>query len=130
MQRVEVRHAVDAEDHRLAVNDEMPAPVIQGGFDDPGKAAGPIVAAPGVQPNALVLAYDDQAIAVVFDLMQPEVPVRNGLGGGWEARQVRCLGHIPKLVAEKANRESRGLQSGRARGGSRSFRLIRGRYPA
>jgi hypothetical protein len=37
MQRVEIWRAVYAKDHRLAVDHELLAAVLQCGFDDPGK---------------------------------------------------------------------------------------------
>jgi hypothetical protein len=38
------RHAADAEDHGLTINDELLAAVLEGCIDDPREAASPIVA--------------------------------------------------------------------------------------
>ena len=43
----------------------------------------PVVAVAGQQPDALAIAVDDQAVAVVLDLMDPLRPVGNrGRTGG------------------------------------------------
>jgi hypothetical protein len=47
------------------------------GFDDPRIASGPVVAVLGEQSHALSLALDDQAVAVLLDLMKPFVAGRN-----------------------------------------------------
>jgi hypothetical protein len=39
MQRVEIGNAVNAEHHGLTVDDELLAPVLQRGLDDPGKSS-------------------------------------------------------------------------------------------
>jgi len=54
-------------------------PVLQGAFDDPGKAAGPVIAALSNQPDAIAVTLDAKAVAVVFDLVEPVVAGGNGL---------------------------------------------------
>ena len=44
MQGVEISDSGDAENHRLAVDDELLVPVLQRPLDDPGKATGLAVA--------------------------------------------------------------------------------------
>src|SRR4029450_7822030 len=51
--------------------------VPQRGFHDQRVTIAPVIAVSGEQPNALALALDDQAIAVVLDLMKPVRPGRN-----------------------------------------------------
>ena len=46
VERVEVGNAIDAEHHRLAIEDEMLLPVLQRALDDPREAAGPLMAVP------------------------------------------------------------------------------------
>ena len=41
------------------------------GLGDQRKAVAPVVAVAGEQPHALALALDDQAVAVVLDLVKP-----------------------------------------------------------
>ena len=53
-------------------------PDLQRGFDDPGIALGPVVAVAGEQPDPVAVALQAQAIAVIFDFVQPAVPVRDG----------------------------------------------------
>jgi hypothetical protein len=52
MKRVEIGHAVDAQDHGLAVDHELAASVLQRGLDDPWEAFGPVMAATGDQERA------------------------------------------------------------------------------
>jgi hypothetical protein len=54
--------AVNAEDHGLAVDDELPVPVFQSRLDDPRVAVRPVVAAPGDQSHAVAVALKAQAI--------------------------------------------------------------------
>jgi hypothetical protein len=71
MQRVEIGIAVNAQDDRLAIDDEMLLSVLQCSFDNPGEALRPIVPAASNQPHPTALALHAQAITVVFDLVQP-----------------------------------------------------------
>lgn len=79
MQRVEVRDAVDAEHHSLTVNDELLLSVLQRRLDDPGEALRPVMAGPGDQPHGFALALDAQAVAVIFDFVNPVGTSRHGL---------------------------------------------------
>jgi hypothetical protein len=56
VQGVEVGDAIDTEHDRLAVNDELPMPVLARRLDDPGIAIGPVVRASGDQANAIPIA--------------------------------------------------------------------------
>jgi hypothetical protein len=69
VQAVEIRYAVDAEQHRLAVDDERSVAIAQRGLGDERIPARPVVAVAGEQPHALALALDDQPIAVVLDFV-------------------------------------------------------------
>ena len=71
MQGVEIGDAVSAKHHGLAVNDELLVPVLQCRLDDPGKSLRPVVTAPPNQPNAIAVALDAQAVAVILDLVEP-----------------------------------------------------------
>src|SRR5450631_3237386 len=97
MQAVEIRHAIDAKQHRLAVDHERAGTVAKGGLNDQRITVGKVMAVAGKQPDALAIALHDQAIAVVLDLMNP---VRAGryLGGarrnaGFEP----AVGHAKKI---------------------------------
>ena len=50
MQPVEVGHAVDAEQHRLAIDHERVRAVLQCGLGDQGITISPVVAVAGEQP--------------------------------------------------------------------------------
>jgi hypothetical protein len=73
MQAVEIRDAVHAQQHRLAIDHKRTGEVAQ-------RAEIPIasiVAVAGEQAHALALELDDQAIALMFDFMEPVLPRRN-----------------------------------------------------
>jgi hypothetical protein len=71
MQRVEVGDTVGIEQHGLAIEHEERIAVAQCGLNDARIAIGPVVAVAGEQPHALVLALNDQAIAVMLDFVDP-----------------------------------------------------------
>jgi hypothetical protein len=71
MQAVEVGDTVDAEQHGFAINDEGVEPVTQRGFDNARVPAAPVVAVAGPQPHGLAVPLNDQAVAVMLDLMKP-----------------------------------------------------------
>jgi hypothetical protein len=81
VQRVEIGDAVDSQDDGLTIDDEMLLPVLQRAIDDPREAAAPVVAVACEKSHALVLADEDQAVAIVFDLMKPFRPCRHGFAG-------------------------------------------------
>jgi hypothetical protein len=57
VQAIEIGDAVDAdEQHGLAIDHELPVPVLQRSLDDPRKATGPVVAAPRDQAHAITVA--------------------------------------------------------------------------
>jgi hypothetical protein len=89
---VEVGNAVDAEDHRLTVNDELAMPVLQRGLDDPRMTTGPVVTAAAEQAHAASLALNDQAITVVLDFMEPDRSRRDDLAAGRKA-WLKCASH-------------------------------------
>lgn len=110
VQRREVRDAIDAEDHCLAVDHEPLGPVPQGAFDDPRISVAPVIAVASEQPHAVAVALHDQPIAVEFYLVQP-------VGTGWDLRPP-CrdaglefrYGHAADLgrVGGKSSRHGRG----------------------
>jgi len=55
MQRVEIGMSVHAQDHGLAVNNELLVPVLQGGLHDPGIALRPIVSAARDQAHTIAV---------------------------------------------------------------------------
>ena len=65
-----------------------------GQLDDQGIAIGPVVAVAGEQPHALAVALDDQAVAVVFDFMDP----------------VRARGELVPRVGMQGSKGRRGMQ--------------------
>jgi hypothetical protein len=77
VQAIEIGNAVDAEQHRFAVDRERGGPVPQRGLDDQRIALSAIVAVAREQPHLRAVALDDQAIAVVLYFVQPIRPARN-----------------------------------------------------
>jgi hypothetical protein len=71
MQRVEVRHAVDAEHHGLAVDYELLLAVLQRGLHNPWEAGGPVVAVLRDQTRGLALALDRAADNRHIDFPDP-----------------------------------------------------------
>jgi hypothetical protein len=65
------RNAVDAENDRLAIDDELLLAVLERGFDNPRIAVRPIVPVAGNQPHAIAVALDAQPVTVVLDLVEP-----------------------------------------------------------
>ena len=71
VQGVEVGDAVDAGQDRLAIDDEfVGAGSSARAFDDPRETVGPVMAVAGPQAHASAVALNDQATAVVFDLLE------------------------------------------------------------
>jgi hypothetical protein len=85
IQHLKVGDAVDAQHHRLAVDHEALASVLERGFHDPGIAPRPVMAVPGKQPNAVAITVNDQAEAVVFDFVNPFRRRRDRLPAGRDA---------------------------------------------
>jgi hypothetical protein len=71
MQGVEVGNAIDPENDGGAVDYELLHPVLQRRLDDPRIASGPVVAASRDEAREVAVALDAQAVAVMFDLVQP-----------------------------------------------------------
>jgi len=71
MQAVEIGAAVDAEQHGLAIDDELRLPDLPGGLD-PGIPAGPVMSAPGEQdltppfPSIAVICVLTCSFALVY----------------------------------------------------------------
>ena len=51
----------------------------------------------GEKAHALALALDDQAVAVVLDLVKPVRPGRNFGSSRWNARLIRRFEHASKI---------------------------------
>jgi hypothetical protein len=92
VQPVEIRNAVDAEQHRFAIDHERAVPVSQRGLGDQREAAAPVVAVPCPQPNAVALALNDQTVAVMFDVVEPVRASRNRRATCRDARFKRGFG--------------------------------------
>jgi hypothetical protein len=84
-QRVKVGDAVDAEHDGLTVDCELLFAILQRSLDDPGKALGPVVAVADEQLNGLAIALDAEAVAVIFDFVDPVGAGSDRFGGGRQA---------------------------------------------
>ena len=80
--------AIDAEQHRLAIDHERSSCDCAARLRDQRKPIGPVMAVAGEQPHALAVALDDQAIAVVLDFVDPVRPVGN-LAPPWSGCRAR-----------------------------------------
>src|SRR5262252_7902057 len=66
VQGVKVSDAVDPKQHGHAIDHELPEPLLACGLDDPRIAVAPVVAAPRDQANAIPIALQAEAIAVIL----------------------------------------------------------------
>jgi hypothetical protein len=98
MQRVEIGDAVDGKDDGLAIDDELLVSVLQRRLDDPRIALSPIVSAARDQTHAIAVALDPQAVAVIFDLVEPIRAVGDFCTSGRNAKLKR-LKHAPQMGA-------------------------------
>jgi class 3 adenylate cyclase len=64
-------HEHDAENDRLAIDDELRLAVFERSFDNPRIALRPVEAVAGNQPHAIAAALDAQPITVILDLVEP-----------------------------------------------------------
>ena len=71
---VEIGDAVDAEDHGFAIEDEVLVADLAGGLRDPRVTRGPVVAASGDQADAVPIALQSEAVAIVFYLWSQSGP--------------------------------------------------------
>jgi hypothetical protein len=92
MQRIEVGHPIHAQDHSLAIDDEMLLAVLERGLGDPREALGPLIAAARDQADTINIALHAEAIAVILHFMQPVRSGGNGRDGGGEA-ELKGLEH-------------------------------------
>jgi len=79
---VEIRHA---QDHGLAVDHELLAAVLERSVSDPMEAFGPVASAARDQANRPLVPFDAEAVAVVFDFVEPVGTGRHGLANSREA---------------------------------------------
>ena len=90
MQGIEIGDAVHTEHDRFAVDYELAVLVLQSGLDDdPGIAAAPFGAVAAEEAHAVAVALNDQAIAVIFDFVQPNRRRGDARPSGREAGQER-----------------------------------------
>ena len=106
VQRVEIGNTVDAQHHGLTVDHELPMPVLQRGLDDPGIAAGPVMATARDQAHPVPIALQAQPVAVIFHFMEPIGAARDVGGLGREA-EIEGAGH------GKGSKQKRKLQVSR-----------------
>ena len=62
VQGIEIGNAVDAEDDRFAIDDELLHPVLERGFHDPGVSPGPVVTIAGDQSHTIAIALHAQPV--------------------------------------------------------------------
>ena len=93
VQTVEIGDAVDAQQHRLAIDDERSRSVLQRGHDDQRITISPVGSVADEQPHAFTFALNDQAKAIVLDFVEPCRRGRNLFSRCREARFERCSTH-------------------------------------
>ena len=92
MQAIEIGNAVDPEQHRLAIDHELPVAVLARGLGNPWEAVGPVVAAAGDQAYAVAVALQVLPIANLFGFMEAS-------RGGRGPRLLRSAGRIRRCFA-------------------------------
>src|ERR1700757_4067192 len=97
MQSVEIRDAIDTQDHGLALEYEPFLPDLACCLDDPRITVSPVVTAACDQPPAIPVALQPQPVAVVLHLKEPV----------WTVRDDGCFGRKAKLK-HASNMEVRG----------------------
>jgi hypothetical protein len=97
MESVEIRDAVNAEDDRFAIDDELLVPVFQ---------LRPVVAAARDQPHPLAVTLDAEPVSVIFHLVNPLRPVGYLDAAGRKAK-IKSFKHGPQMsaVLRVANRQ-------------------------
>ena len=88
MLRIEVGDTIDAEHHRLTINDELLVPVLQRGPHDPRIARGPVITAASDQPDAIAVSLHQHAEALILDFVKPFGAGRNLRASDGEAELV------------------------------------------
>ena len=74
MDGVEIRDAVNAENDRLAIDDELLVSVLQRRLDDPRITLCSVVAAARDQAHASAVALDAETVADIFHFVNPVWP--------------------------------------------------------
>jgi hypothetical protein len=97
MQSVEIRIAVNPKDDGLAIDHEMPLPVLQGGLDNPRTALAPVASTLRDQTDTVAIALHPKAVAVVLDLVKLVRGIGDSAGFGGDA-ELECAGHGPGVV--------------------------------
>ena len=64
--------AVESKQHGLAMDDELPMPVLEGDLDYPRISVAPVVATSRDQAYAIALAFEAEAAAIVLQFVQPD----------------------------------------------------------
>jgi hypothetical protein len=64
VQRIEIGDAVNAQDHRFAVEDEPFLPDLPRRFNDPGMSARPVIAVAGEQAHAIAVPLYTEAVSI------------------------------------------------------------------
>ncbi|MET4024439.1 hypothetical protein [Bradyrhizobium sp. S3.2.12] len=94
------------EHYGFTVDDKLLLAVLQRCLEDPREAVGPVVTILGEQPNVAASPFYAQALAVVFDFVDPVGPGRYHLGGGKPAKFERST-HRPQIGLEGSRRKGR-----------------------
>lgn len=86
--------------------------VAQRGLCNARESAAPVMAVPDEHPNALAVPLNDQAVAILLDLMEPIRASRNIGSAGRDTRQKLKLTHDAQIgsAGENATRRGRGLR--------------------
>jgi putative ABC transport system substrate-binding protein len=113
MQPIEIRNAVVAAHHGLAIDRDRANPQTAGGLDDQWEAVRPVEPAAREQSHPSALTTDHEPVAVVLDLVHPIAPYRSMTRPGRdtgrdEGERKRAAGeHWPSLIVPAPGVEDR-----------------------
>jgi hypothetical protein len=85
MQGVEIGDAVDAQDHGLAIDDELLAAVPKRGLSDPWEPLGRVMAAARDQADPFAVALHPETVTVILHLVEPLGAGGHGFADGGNA---------------------------------------------
>jgi len=97
VQPIEIRDPVHAKQYGFAIEDELVGSDATRRFNNQRIAARPVVAVAGEKPNAVIVALNDQAEAILLDLVNPVSMMRYFCPAGRYARLERCFGHATHI---------------------------------
>jgi hypothetical protein len=106
VQPVEIRDAVHAKQHGFAIEDKLLGSDAACGLDNERISACPVIAIASEEADAVAIAGNDQAIAVLFDFVDPVGMTGDLRPARRNARSKRCCRHNGEIGLRPSECES------------------------